>query len=142
MRFTTILSCIVAGGSLLVQAGAQRSYDPRLGALVRLNQGQPILSPQGNGFEAAGVFNPAVVRDGDRFVMLYRAPDTQGISRLGYATSTDGVTFTREAAPVLGPDAEYERVFVEGLVVEPRRWLVYYGGADKHIGAASVAVVE
>ncbi|MBK5297662.1 MAG: hypothetical protein JJE40_10930, partial [Vicinamibacteria bacterium] len=96
---------------------APSSYQPRLGAFVRLNQAQPILSPQGNGFETGGVFNPAVVKDGNRFVMLYRAQDRQGISRLGYATSTDGVMFTREAAPVLSPEAEYEH---GGGVEDPR----------------------
>jgi len=143
MRYTTVLCCLSAFGSLLTQAGGQRPYTPRLGAFVRLNQGQPILSPQGNGFEAAGVFNPAVVRNGDRFVMLYRAQDTQGISRLGYATSTDGVTFTRDAAPVLGPEAEYERgggvedprlVQIEGLY-----YLTYtaYNGKDAQLALAT-----
>jgi predicted GH43/DUF377 family glycosyl hydrolase len=31
-------------------------------------------------------------------------------------------------------------VFVEGLVIEPTRWLFYYGGADTHVGVASVPV--
>ena len=31
-------------------------------------------------------------------------------------------------------------VFVEGLVLEPRRWRFYYGGADKFVGAAALAV--
>ena len=28
------------------------------------------------------------------------------------------------------------------LVVEPRRWLVYYGGADTHVGVAAVTVLD
>ena len=143
MRYPTILCCLFAVGSLLAQAAGQRSYTPRLGAFVRLNQGQPILSPQGEGFEANGVFNPAVVKMGDRFVMLYRAQDKQGISRLGYATSPDGVTFTREAAPVLGPEAEYER---GGGVEDPRLvqidglyYLTYtaYNGKDAQLALAT-----
>ena len=82
-----------------------------------MNEGRPILAPRGDGFEAAGVFNPAVVKAGDRFVMLYRAQDARGISRLGYATSEDGVRFTREAEPVLSPEAEYQR---GGGVEDPR----------------------
>lgn len=77
---------------------------------------QPILLPQGSGFESAGVFNPAVTRAGGRYVMLYRAQDGQGVSRLGYATSKDGVHFTRKAQPVLSPEADYER----GGVEDPR----------------------
>jgi predicted GH43/DUF377 family glycosyl hydrolase len=30
-------------------------------------------------------------------------------------------------------------VFVEGLVRDGRRWLFYYGGADKHIGVAEAS---
>ena len=33
-------------------------------------------------------------------------------------------------------------VFVEGLVVEPTRWLLYYGGADKYVGVAAVAAAS
>ena len=143
MRFTTALSCIVAGGVLLAQSGAGRSYHPHLGAFVRMNQGRPILSPQGDGFEAAGVFNPAVVKDGSRFVMLYRAQDTHGISRLGYASSTDGVTFMRQAEPALSPEAEYER---GGGVEDPRLvriedlyYLTYtaYNGKDAQLALAT-----
>ena len=143
MRCTPILSGILAGGALLASVGAQSAYQPRLGPFVRLNESQPILSPRGDGFEAAGVFNPAVVKDGDRFVMLYRAQDKQGISRLGYATSTDGVTFTRDTAPVLGPEAEYER---GGGVEDPRLvridglyYLTYtaYNGKDAQLALAT-----
>ena len=68
-----------------------QSLDPGLKTWTRLNGGRPILSPRGEGFEAAGVFNPAVIRKDDGLVMLYRAQDRKGTSRLGYATSRDGV---------------------------------------------------
>src|SRR6185436_9997326 len=130
-------------GAVCASPGAQSAYSPRLGPFDRLNEGRPILSPQGDGFESAGVFNPAVVRDGDRVVMLYRAQDKHGISRLGYATSTDGVTFTREVAAVLSPDAEYER---GGGVEDPRLvrieglwYLTYtaYNGKDAQLALAT-----
>lgn len=77
----------------------------------------PILSPQGNGWESAGTFNPAVVvRDG-KFVMLYRAQDAAGTSRLGYAESTDGLHFKRHKKPVLSPETDYEK---DGGVEDPR----------------------
>ena len=82
----------------------------------------PIISPEGDGWEAAGTFNPAVVMHGDRVVMLYRAQDKQGTSRLGYAESSDGVHFTRHPEPVLSPDADYEK---DGGVEDPR--LVKFG---------------
>ena len=92
---------------------------------------EPILKPQGNGFESAGVFNPAVIMRDGRFVMLYRAQDKNGTSRLGYAESPDGIHFTRRPEPVLSPEAAYEK---DGGVEDPRLvsidgkfWLTYTG---------------
>ena len=78
---------------------------------------EPILAPQGDGFEAAGVFNPAVVKRGQDIVMIYRAQDKKGTSQLGYAVSHDGIHFTRDAKPVLSPEAPYEK---NGGVEDPR----------------------
>lgn len=93
------------------------AFRPPFGAWTRLHAGEPILAPQGDGFEAAGVFNPAVIKDGVRYVMLYRAQDAKGTSRLGIATSGDGVHFAREEKPSFGPEADYER---GGGVEDPR----------------------
>jgi predicted GH43/DUF377 family glycosyl hydrolase len=95
----------------------------------------PLISPQGTGWESAGTFNPAVtvvhlpvssatppVADPTKIVMLYRAQDTSGTSRLGYAESPDGIHFTRRAEPVLSPEADYEK---DGGVEDPR--LVFVG---------------
>ncbi|MGC2181762.1 MAG: glycoside hydrolase family 130 protein [Terriglobales bacterium] len=82
----------------------------------------PIISPQGDGWEAAGTFNPAVILRRGKFVMLYRAQDRNGTSRLGYAESGDGIHFTRRPQPVLSPEAEYEK---DGGVEDPR--LVKFG---------------
>jgi len=83
----------------------------------------PILSPSESAFESYGTFNPAVIRRGDKFVMLYRAQDAAGTSRLGYAESTNGVRFTKRFGAVLAPEAEYER---GGGVEDPR--LIDLGG--------------
>lgn len=78
---------------------------------------QPILSPRNTGFDAAGAFNPAVIKKDGKFVMLYRAQDAKKTSRLGYAISDDGIHFTPRAEPVLSPEAEYEK---DGGVEDPR----------------------
>jgi beta-1,2-mannosidase len=77
----------------------------------------PIISPRGEAFESAGVFNPAVVKEGNKFIMLYRAQDKSGTSRLGYATSSDGIHFIRRKNPVLEPATESER---DGGLEDPR----------------------
>ena len=78
---------------------------------------QPIISPHGHGWESAGTFNPAVVIYHGKFVMLYRAQDSNGTSRLGYAESADGIHFTRRSQPVLSPETDYEK---DGGVEDPR----------------------
>lgn len=98
----------------------------------------PILSPQGAGWESAGTFNPTVITvpvhvpypappDGHlkstKTVMLYRAQDASGTSRIGYAESTDDIHFRRRAEPVLSPKTDYEK---DGGVEDPR--LQQFGG--------------
>src|SRR5579864_4903005 len=92
------------------------SFSPPFGAWSRLSA-DPIVSPQGDKFESAGTFNPSVVKHDGKFVMLYRAQDRKGTSSLGYATSDDGVHFTRRAEPVLVSEAPYEK---GGGVEDPR----------------------
>jgi len=82
----------------------------------------PIISPRGDGWESAGTFNPAVVERGNKMLMLYRAQDKHGTSRLGYAESSDGIHFTRRDEPVLSPSEPYEK---DGGVEDPR--LVQFG---------------
>jgi len=90
----------------------------------------PILSPQGTGWESAGTFNPAVILTrlpmsyrtaqvtvAQKIVMLYRAQDAAGTSRIGYAESTDGIHFTWRPEPVLSPETDYEK---DGGVEDPR----------------------
>src|SRR3981189_3286697 len=97
-------------------AFAAPATDLPFGAWTRASN-QPILSPQGTAWESAGTFTPAVVFHNGKFVMLYRAQDAAGTSRLGYAESTDGIHFTRRKAPVLSPETEYEK---DGGVEDPR----------------------
>ncbi len=98
------------------------SWKLPFGAWHRVSD-SPIVSPQGDGWESAGTFNPAVVMHDGKYVMLYRAQDKQGTSRLGYAESTDGVHFKRRPEPVLEPETDYEK---DGGVEDPR--LVEIGG--------------
>lgn len=57
------------------------------------------------------------MKRGREYVMLYRAQDANGTSRLGYASSSDGAHFTRRADPVFSPEADYEK---DGGVEDPR----------------------
>ena len=107
--------------ALLAALAAQDSNGLPFGSWHRLSE-TPVIAPRGNTWESAGTFNPAVaVREGE-IVMLYRAQDKQGTSRIGYAESSDGIHFTRRNDPVLTPTEEYEK---DGGVEDPR--LVQFG---------------
>src|SRR5882762_2571637 len=66
---------------IALAAVAAVSLTPPFGKWTRLSS-DPILSPKGDAFESAGTFNPAVVKKGGKFVMLYRAQDRKGTSSL------------------------------------------------------------
>jgi predicted GH43/DUF377 family glycosyl hydrolase len=101
---------------LMAVAVAAVSLAPPFGAWTRLSP-DPILSPTGDTFQAAGTFNPAVIKKDGKFVMLYRAQSHKGVSSLGYAIADDGIHFTRRDEPVLVSETEYEK---GGGVEDPR----------------------
>jgi predicted GH43/DUF377 family glycosyl hydrolase len=68
----------------------------------------PVMSPTQLEWESMAVFNPAAFVDRDRIHLLYRAMGPDGVSRLGYASSSDGVHFDeRLDYPVYIPTAGY-----------------------------------
>ena len=114
-----------APGALLTVAGVCVCMTLALGAtfsVFRRLSDNPIITPRGRDWESAGTFNPAAVVRNDKIVMLYRAQDANGTSRLGYADSDDGVHFTRRHDPVLSPQTSEEK---DGGVEDPR--LVKFG---------------
>ncbi len=53
----------------------------------------PILTPGKHPWTAEAVLNPAAAVIGGRTHLIYRAIGMDGVSRLGYASSPDGITF-------------------------------------------------
>jgi predicted GH43/DUF377 family glycosyl hydrolase len=115
-----------------------------LGGWQRLSN-QPIISPLGDGWESAGTFNPAVLKRNGKIVMLYRAQDKAGTSRLGYAESSDGIRFARWPAPVFSPETDYEQ---NGGVEDPRlveiaeTYYLTYTGYNKKDAQLCLAVSQ
>jgi predicted GH43/DUF377 family glycosyl hydrolase len=65
----------------------------------------PILSPDpAHWWESEAVFNPAAFVAEGKVHLLYRALGNDGISRIGYASSKDGIHFERLPYPVYAPD--------------------------------------
>src|SRR5256714_6702005 len=99
--------------------------------IISTSASSVFVSPMGDSavhWEQLATFNPAaVVRNGKVYV-LYRAEDASGkeeigfhTSRIGLAESSDGLNFTRRAAPVLYPDKDDQaRYEWTGGVEDPR----------------------
>jgi predicted GH43/DUF377 family glycosyl hydrolase len=66
---------------------------------------EPVISPGPSGqFDDTNVSLPGVVFDGQRFHLFYAGTSGQDrITRIGVATSTDGVHWDRQATPALVP---------------------------------------
>lgn len=133
-----LYNCNAQQTSVRVKNTASRLDDRwMLGPFRKLDQYNPCITPLDNTlfncpvrgeavkWEEKDVFNPAaVVRDG-KVYLLYRAEDKvgkyAGTSRIGLATSTDGVTFTRHPVPVLYPDNDFMKKYEwEGGCEDPR----------------------
>lgn len=77
---------------------------------MRRFQGNPILKPNPSSpWEARQVFNAGAIYLGDRVHLFYRAIGHDRISRIGYASSEDGLNFRfRLNEPVFSPMGDEE----------------------------------
>lgn len=129
-------------GALVVAAAAHAAELPgwAIGPFERPGEGNPVIAPKPESvfdcpmrgasvhWESLHTFNPAaVVRDG-QICVLYRAEDDSGemqigrhTSRLGLATSKDGIHFERLPTPVFYPaDDDQKSAEWEGGCEDPR----------------------
>jgi predicted GH43/DUF377 family glycosyl hydrolase len=77
---------------------------------MKRSKDNPILVPiASNPWESKEVFNAAAINVGKRVHILYRAMGNDGISRIGYAASSDGYKIDeRSPVPVFEPGCEVE----------------------------------
>jgi hypothetical protein len=116
--------------------GRAASANPDLSAATR--DASAVLAPTAGTFDAGGVKDPVVqlVGAGD-WRMLYTGVevlDGRRIERVGYATSTDGITWTKRG-PLLSPSLEggaYDEVGVQptGIIVAGAEVDVWTSGVD------------
>jgi len=74
----------------------------------------PIMNPGSYPWESQAVFNPGVVYSGGRVHLFYRALGEDGISRIGYASSIDGINFDERLL--------YPVYFMEGAEETKKHW--------------------
>lgn len=96
--------------------------------------GNPVLSSS-ESWEIGGIVGASVISDTGLYKMWYTGFDSSGIGRIGYATSPDGVAWTKYGGnPVLdiGPAGSWEDTDVLGPTVlkEGSVYHLWYDGND------------
>ena len=108
----------------------------------------PVLSPRPKYFDSKLTEpGPPPVMTSKGILLVYNGADDHLVYSTGWVLfdKTDPTkVIARADKPVFHPVESWEKigqvpnvVFVEGLVRRGKRWLFYYGGADKTIGAAA-----
>lgn len=116
------LTVAVLNALLLFTAGLKATAADLITISAQRLSNEPLLRP-GTGWTELAVFNPAAIRVGNKTVLLFRAQDSEHVSRIGYAESSDGIHFRVRPEPVLSPETDYEK---GGGVEDPR--VVRIGG--------------
>ena len=62
-------------------------------------------------WEERNVLNPSAIVKDDKVYLFYRAQDKEGTSRIGMATSSDGLHFEKSPSPVFYPDNDEMKVY-------------------------------
>jgi predicted GH43/DUF377 family glycosyl hydrolase len=90
----------------------------KAGSLVTRYEKNPILSKKDIPYPVVTVHNAAVIKENNRYYMLFRSHQHNGRSIIGLAESTDGYLFAPHEQPFMVPDpigpfGEYEEFGVE-----------------------------
>ena len=95
----------------------------------------PILRPT-KGFQSKGLYNPSVLKEGNRFYMFYRAEGEDGLTGwIGLAESQDGFHFTCHEEPVLTPGDDFDRGGCEDpriVKLDETYCLTYVGNSHRY----------
>lgn len=157
-----LLSFFIQCKTKTVEESSANNTSWALLPFVKSDTNNPVLTAGNNSFtcpvlnkevlwDEKDVFNPAaVVRDG-KVYLLFRAEDKigkyAGTSRLGLATSEDGLHFTKMPKPVFYPDNDSMKIYEwEGGVEDPRvvetedgRYILTYTSYDGDVARLCIA---
>ena len=111
----------------------------------------PVLSSRAGSFDSHVVEpGPPPILTHDGILLIYNGADDNDLYSTGWVLfdkHDPTKVLARANEPTFSPQLDWEKVgqvpnvvFVEGMVRDGKRWLFYYGGADKHVGVATAPV--
>lgn len=109
---------------------------------------EPVIRPRLGKFDARLVEpGPPPLRTREGILQIYNSADLATRYSAGYALfdlNDPTKLLRRSETPFIEPTRDWEIegyvplvVFVEGLVKRDGQWLLYFGGADRHVGVAA-----
>jgi len=109
---------VIAAFTLLLSSSTRKTLQRQIPVSIKRYRNNPVVLPDGEGFDASATFNPAaVVKDG-KVYLFYRAQEVWfGTSVIGLAVSDDGLHFTKIEEPVVVPEYSWE---IPGGCEDPR----------------------
>jgi len=102
----------------------------------------PVLSPGETGWDSWQIMIPRLLYDGSTYKMWYTGLNTTGNPMIGYASSADGVTWTKHGNPVLvtGSGGEWDSSSAHaGFVFKNESaYMMWYHGSRKSSDGTAV----
>lgn len=99
--------------------------------MIKVQKNGVLLQKTDAGFEAEGVLNPAVIKEGDTIHLFYRAVAKGNYSTIGYCTLSSPTEIKeRWDAPIIFPQHDYESKGVEDpriVKIDGQFFLTYTG---------------
>jgi len=109
--------------------------------------GNPVLSPTPGGWDAREVLMPRLLYDGTIFRMWYlgyRSETELNLGKIGYATSQDGIAWTKHPDPVLTPGSQgawdASSVWGGSVIWNGSKFVMWYRGEGRGFEEGAVGL--
>jgi uncharacterized repeat protein (TIGR01451 family) len=126
-------SAVISGGGEIITRTATLTVEGQICNLTK-HTGNPILSVgAGGSWDDDDAWGPAVLKEEGSYKMWYTGDDGSNPSRIGLATSTNGITWTKSLSnPVLSPSQTWETNGVSGasVISDSGLYKMWYTGFD------------
>jgi len=110
----------------------------------------PVMTNSAGKFDSTNVYTPNVVYDGTKYIMFYSGYNgtTWKWDGIGYATSPDGITWTKQNSGNalitngVNPAFDYNAMYSNATIIDNNQYMVWYSGQDStniRIGLATTS---
>jgi len=105
--------------------------------------GNPVLAPTPGSWDNDYVVSPRVLLNGTVYRLWYNG-GSAGVAAIGYANSTDGLTWTKYPSPVLSPGGlgawDSGGVSLGSVIWNGTAFLMWYGGSNTTVSGGAVGL--